>query len=108
MPSGTTSGWKRALCGICPAGCWVRVDVRDGHLVGIKPDEGHPLGMLCRRGEHAPEIVYSEHRLRHPMKRRGPKGSFEFDRISWDEAYDLIVKRMGDVRNAFGPEAMAV
>ncbi|MFQ5556439.1 MAG: hypothetical protein ACE5GB_02875, partial [Acidimicrobiales bacterium] len=42
--------WTKGICGVCPAGCWVEVDVRDGVLHDIRPDESHPLGMICRRG----------------------------------------------------------
>jgi len=99
---------KRGICGICPAGCWVEVGVRDGELVSIEAESGHPLGMICRRGQHAPEIVHGEERLRHPLRRVGPKGSYEFKRVSWDEAYDGIVARMEKIRDAHGPEAMSV
>ena len=85
---------KRGICGICPAGCWVEVDLKNGRLVDIRQDPSHTLGMICRRGRHAPEIVYSEHRLEYPVKRVGPKGSYEFERISWDEAYSIIVDKL--------------
>jgi cysteine desulfurase NifS len=100
--------WKKGLCGICPAGCWVEVGCENGKLVQIKQDTSHPLGMICRRGQHAPEIIYSDHRLRYPMKRVGPKGSHEFERISWDEAYDLIVKNLNTIKEESGPEAVAI
>jgi len=100
--------WKSGICGICPAGCWVDVGFDEGKLVDIKPDSGHPLGMICRRGQHAPEIIYSEHRLEYPMKRVGPKGSQEFERISWDEAYDLIVTNLNQIKEQSGPEAVAI
>lgn len=99
---------KRGICGICPAGCWVKVGIRNGRLETIAADESHPLGMLCRRGQHAAEIIYSEHRLRFPQKRVGPKGSFEFERIGWDEAYDLIVERLNTIKAESGPEATAI
>jgi len=100
--------WKSGICGICPAGCWVDVGLDEGKLVDIKPDTNHPLGMICRRGQHAPEIIYSEHRLEYPMKRVGPKGSQEFERISWDEAYDLIVNNLNQIKEQSGPEAVAI
>lgn len=99
---------KRGICGICPAGCWVKVGIRDGKLETIAAEEGHPLGMICRRGEHAPEIVYSRHRLRYPQKRVGPKGSYELERITWDEAYDLIVERLNKIKEESGAEAVAI
>ena len=89
---------ERGICGICPAGCWVEVGLRDGRLETIREDESHPLGMLCRRGRHAAEIVHSPHRLRHPMRRRGPKGTHEFERVSWDDAYELIVGNLERIK----------
>jgi cysteine desulfurase NifS len=107
-PSAEPEVWKPAICGICPAGCWVEVGMRDGRMVDIRPDAGHPLGMICRRGEHAPEIVYSENRLRHPLRRKGPKGTHEFEPVSWDQAYDLIVDRLQAIKAESGPEAVSV
>jgi anaerobic selenocysteine-containing dehydrogenase len=99
---------KPGICGICPAGCWVRVGVEDDQLVSIAADEGHPLGMLCRRGEHAAEIVHSEHRLRYPLRRTGPKGSYEFERVSWDRAFEQITDALSRIRDESGPEAVAM
>jgi cysteine desulfurase NifS len=99
---------KQGICGICPAGCWVEIGLRDGRLETIREDENHALGMICRRGKHAPEVVYSENRLRYPMKRKGPKGSHEFERISWDEAYELIVKNLNRIKRESGPEAVSI
>ena len=100
--------WKKGICGICPAGCWVEVGLDNGKLVDIKADKSHSLGMICRRGEHAPEIIYSENRLKYPMKRVGPKGTYEFERISWDEAYEEIVKNLNKIKSESGPEAVSI
>ncbi len=100
--------WKSAICGICPAGCWVEVGLDGEQLVNIKQDTSHPLGMICRRGQHSPEIIYSENRLKYPMRRVGPKGSHEFERITWDEAYDLITKNLTKIKEESGPEAVAI
>ncbi|MFC1924694.1 molybdopterin-dependent oxidoreductase [Chloroflexota bacterium] len=100
--------WRKGLCGICPAGCWVEVATSHGKLVGIKRDTEHSLGMLCRLGEHAPEIVYSQHRLKYPMRRVGARGSHNFERIGWDEAYHLIVDNLIRIREHSGPEAVAI
>jgi len=100
--------WKKGICGICPAGCWVEVGLNNGKLVDIRADNNHSLGMICRRGEHAPEIIYSENRIKYPMKRVGPKGTYEFERISWDEAYDEIVKNLKKIKSESGPEAVSI
>ncbi|MEE8637134.1 MAG: molybdopterin-dependent oxidoreductase, partial [Dehalococcoidia bacterium] len=104
----STVEWRKGLCGICPAGCWVEVGLANGTLVDIRADSSHTLGMVCRRAEHAPEIVYSKHRLKHPLKRRGPKGSYDFNRISWDEAYDLITRSLLRIKQESGPEAVSI
>jgi cysteine desulfurase NifS len=100
--------WRKTICGICPAGCWVEASVADGRLVEIRPDPSHPLGMICRRGLHAAEIVHSEHRLRHPLRRKGPKGTYDFERVSWDEAYDAIVGNLETIKAESGPETLAI
>ncbi|MGA2160364.1 MAG: IscS subfamily cysteine desulfurase [Dehalococcoidia bacterium] len=108
MSSTSSIEWKKGICGVCPSGCWVEVGLDDGRLVDIRQDNDHTLGMICRRGKHAPEIVYSEHRLKYPMKRNGPKGNYEFERISWDQAYEIIVKNLNETKKQSGPEAVAI
>lgn len=100
---------RKALCGICPAGCWVEVDYdAAGRLERLRPDRDHPLGALCTLGEHAREIVYSEHRLTQPLRRTGPKGTLEFEPISWDDAFALMVERLETIKAESGPEATAI
>lgn len=100
---------KRALCGICPAGCWVVVTYdNDGKLDKVYPDNSSPLGMICKLGEHSAEIVYSKDRLLYPMKRKGKKGTYDFERISWEQAYDTIVSQLNRIKAEHGPEAAAV
>ncbi len=103
---------RRALCGICPAGCPVVVTYDrsgpDRKLVAVRADESTPLGIICKLGQHSPEIVYSEHRLRQPLRRVGPKGSFEFEPITWDQAFHQIVDRLQKIKSESGPEAAAI
>ncbi|PCK03526.1 MAG: aminotransferase V [Alteromonadaceae bacterium] len=100
--------WKKGICGICPAACWVEAGYEEDKIVELREDPDHALGMICKRGQHAPEIIYSEHRLRQPMKRVGPKGSHQFEPISWDEAYDTIVENLNKIKQESGAEATAV
>ena len=100
--------YRKGICGICPAGCWVEAGLKDGKIVELKPDASHPLGMICRKGEHASEIIYSEHRLKYPLRRTGPKGTYSFERISWDEAYAHIGEQLQKIKKESGPEAVSV
>ncbi|MFP3869085.1 MAG: IscS subfamily cysteine desulfurase [Desulfobacteraceae bacterium] len=100
---------RRALCGICPAGCWIIVTYdQEGKITAVRPDEGTPFGITCKLGLHSPEIVYSENRLLHPLKRKGPKGTYEFERITWDEALEEIARQLQAIKAQSGPEACAV
>ena len=99
---------KDGLCGICPAGCWIRAHLKDGVLAKVEPQPDTPLGTICRIGRHSPDIVYDPDRLKHPLRRTGPKGSYDFERISWDEAFEIITDRMNGFKDRYGPESTAV
>jgi len=107
--TGSGTRERRALCGICSAGCGIIVTYDDeGRIVRVHADEDADLGIVCNLGEHSAEIVYSEDRVLSPLKRIGPKGTFAFERISWDEAYDTIVSKLNDIKEQYGPEAVAI
>ncbi len=84
------------------------IALKDGSLVDIRQDNDHMLGAICLRGKHAPEIVYSPHRLTYPMRRVGPKGTYNFERISWDEVYRTIVDNLNGIKNESGPESVTI
>jgi len=79
-----------------------------GRIARLRPDEDTPMGILCRLGEHAADIVYSPNRLLHPMRRKGKKGTYDFERISWDDAYDEVAGKLEVQKQAYGPEAAAI
>ncbi len=109
MISGKTDRERAVLCGICPAGCWVIVTYDDqGRIHKVRPDESSSLGVICRLGKHSAEIVYSSERLLYPMRRKGPKGTYEFERISWDDAYGIIEEKLNRIKSEHGPEAVSV
>ncbi len=108
MSTSPTTTERRGICGLCSAGCWIVADYDDGKLVKVRPDEGTPMGTICRLGEHAAEIVYSPNRLLHPMRRVGEKGTFEFEPISWDEAYRILVEKLTAIKRESGAEATAI
>ena len=103
------SNSKRAICGICPAGCWVNV-VYDssGKVAEARADSESEWGAICKLGRHSGEIVYSQDRVLHPLRRVGPKGTYEFERISWDDAYNTIVDKLQAIKAHDGPEATAI
>ena len=74
----------------------------------IKPMEGHPLGIVCTRGVHAEQVVYSPDRLKFPMRRIGNRGEGKLERISWEEAFEHSARLIKKVIEEYGPEAMAI
>src|SRR6201990_1254444 len=93
----------------CPDSCAVLVTVDElGKATRIQGDPAHPVtrGFLCGKVAKYLDRVYSPSRLLYPMRRRAgaPKGRVAagheadaFERISWDEALDLITERLGRV-----------
>jgi anaerobic selenocysteine-containing dehydrogenase len=94
------------ICGICPGGCGVRVKLVEGRIQGILPLKGHPVDVVCVRGVHSGEIVYSEDRLRQPLLRVGAKGEGRFEAISWDDALDRIADAFQKIKKTHGAEAV--
>jgi anaerobic selenocysteine-containing dehydrogenase len=92
----------------CPDTCsWV-VTVKDGRAVQLQGDPTHPFtrGVLCNKLDDYVAYTQSPERLRYPMRRVGPKGAGDFERISWDGALDEIAERLGRVVREFGAEAI--
>lgn len=98
----------RSFCYTCPWNCPTEVYVRDGEIVYHKGNSESPndIGTRCAKGMASSYIVKDPDRLKYPMKRTGPKGSGEFARISWDEAFTIIADKLTEIKEKHGPEAV--
>jgi len=99
---------KRALttCPYCGVGCmlYLITDAR-GRAVGVEPAAGHPVteGKLCVKGWNAFAFIDHPDRLTTPLIRRnGSLGP-----ATWDEALDLVVRRLREIQAQHGSDAMA-
>ncbi|HEX3535177.1 MAG TPA: molybdopterin-dependent oxidoreductase [Stellaceae bacterium] len=95
----------------CGGRCVVNAHVRDDRIVHISTDmrrwnPEHPPLPACARGVGQIERVYHPDRLKYPMRRVGPRGSGEWQRISWDEALDTVAREMRRVRDTYGNAAV--
>ncbi len=64
-------------------------------------------GAVCAKvANYYPEFVHGPNRVRHPLKRVGPKGTDKFARISWEEALDAIYSRVSEIIARYGPQAV--
>src|SRR5437762_14085972 len=91
----------------CPDTCAMLVSVRDGRVVGLRGDPEHPYtrGALCAKVVRYPERVYSPERLRHPLRRAGPKGAGRVERGAWGGAMEQVAGGLRAVAaSADGPQ----
>jgi anaerobic selenocysteine-containing dehydrogenase len=100
----------KSVCRSCHGGCGVLLHVRDGRLIKVEGDRESPLnhGRLCPIGTVTLDLVYHPKRLHYPLRRLGPRGSGQWQRISWDQALDEISERLLALRRDFGPESIAL
>jgi anaerobic selenocysteine-containing dehydrogenase len=92
----------------CPDTCSMLVDVSGDRVVGVRGNPDHPFtaGRLCVKVNHYEERVHSPDRVLHPLKRSGPKGSGQFERITWDQALAEIGVRWREIIATDGPTAI--
>jgi len=97
---------KRTVCGHCSVGCAIDAVVENGVWVRQEPVFDSPinLGAHCAKGAAVREHGHGEYRLKYPMKLVNGK----YQRISWDQALDEISKRLLEIREQSGPDALFV
>ncbi|HGL4259700.1 molybdopterin-containing oxidoreductase family protein [Burkholderia dolosa] len=99
---------SRAVCPHdCPDTCAMRVTVENGKAIKVAGDPDHPptQGVLCTKVSRYADRVHHPDRLTVPLKRVGPKGEGRFVPISWNDAFDEIGRRLGEIA-ARAPEAI--
>lgn len=100
----------RAVCPHdCPDACGMLITLDGERAIAVRGDREHPFtqGFLCHKVSRYTERVYHRDRLMFPMRRVGPKGSGQFERISWDTALDEIAARFKAIADGpHGPQAI--
>src|SRR6516225_6971981 len=117
--------WKPSICTLCPAGCGLLVRVMQGEAEVIrngrrgllkmglaKKLEGNPAhpinqGKLCPRGQAGLQVTYHPDRVKNPLKRSGPRGSGQFQEISWSEAIGELVAQLVALRSSGTTQQLA-
>lgn len=117
--------WKPSVCTLCAAGCGTLVRVMEGDAevvrngrtglvkMGLaKKLEGNPehpvnRGKLCARGHAALQVLYHPDRIANPLKRRGSRGSGEFQEISWDDALAELTSQLSGLQSSGSLNALA-
>lgn len=102
---------KKSVCNICDprTQCGLDLYVKDGKIIKVEgtKENPHNAGTLCSKGQATRQFVYSEERLKTPLKRVGQRGEGKFESISWEQALDEIATRLNEIKVQSGPESVA-
>jgi len=92
-------------CTFCGVGCGLYLETADNRVIGAYPSVSHPTnaGRICLRGWHGHEIASSPDRLKTPLIKKDGK----FEEVSWDEAFGFVATRLREIRERYGPDALA-
>ena len=99
---------RQTTCYMCACRCGINVHMKGGEVAYIEGNRDHPVnrGVLCAKGSAGIMQHLSPARLKAPLKRVGPRGSGEFEEISWDEALQLARSWLEPLRET-APEKLA-
>lgn len=93
-----------AFCAIdCPGRCPLELHLRDGELARVSANKAAPA---CHRGLSMRAWANSPDRLMWPLRRVGPRGSAQFERVTWDEALNEIADQLARIRREHGNESI--
>ena len=93
----------------CPSVCALDVELpgnnKIGRVRGAK-DNSYTDGVICTKVSKYAERAHHPDRLLYPMRRVGPKGSKQFERISWTDAIDMTAEGLLKAEQRYGAESI--
>ncbi|AIR03493.1 dimethyl sulfoxide reductase [Cedecea neteri] len=98
----------------CGSRCALRLHVRDEEVFWVETDNtgldtyGDHQVRACLRGRSIRRRINHPERLNYPMKRVGARGEGKFERISWDEALDIVSASLKQTVEKYGNEAVYI
>ncbi len=93
----------------CPSACALEVEVLDERSIGRvrgARENSYTLGVICEKVARYAERIHHPERLLYPLKRKGPKGSGEFQRISWDDAMSETAEAFLKAERQYGSQSV--
>ncbi len=101
---------RSSICPLdCPDTCSLSVRTDGTRILDIRGSKANPYtaGVICNKvARFYPEFVHGPQRLSHPLKRKGPRGSNDFEAISWNKALDLIHAGISNAIERHGPQTV--
>jgi predicted molibdopterin-dependent oxidoreductase YjgC len=107
----------RSTCPYCGVGCQVSLDIKDDRIMRVEaPFDAAPnYGRLCVKGRFGLDYVHHAGRLTVPLIRRTPQAPGQrtparypedWRQAAWEEALDLVVRRLLELRWRHGPDSI--
>lgn len=98
----------KTACQECSVACGLVASVKDGRIVDVQGDEGHPVsrGRLCARGTAFVQGITLPERLTVPAT-KGRGGALE-PLEDWKRGIDLLAERLRQVKDRSGPDALVI
>lgn len=111
IPTETSAKRHANYCEVCFWNCaaWVYTNKKDEiwKIVGNE-DDPNCNGRLCPRGTGGIGMYYDEDRLKTPLIRVEEDGVQKFREASWEEALDLVAKKLMNIKEKDGAESIAL
>ncbi len=97
----------QTICPYCGGGCHIDLLVEDGRIVGAEGANGRTNeGMLCLKGRYGWDFLNDTQRLTKRLTHPLVKKDGAFVKASWQEAVDLVARRLGEIKKKYGPDAV--
>ena len=101
---------KPSVCPLdCPDTCSLSVKTDGTCVLEVRGSKANPYtaGVICNKVMRAfPDFVHGANRLTNPLKRVGPRGSGQFEIISWDKALDLVHEGFTSAIRKYGSQTV--
>jgi len=96
-----------ACCHNCGGWCVLKTHIKNGRIIRFETDHyEEPQLRACLRGRAYRQRVYSDVRFKYPLRRTGERGEGKFERISWEEALDLVTEKLKFVKEKYNNSAI--
>jgi formate dehydrogenase major subunit len=95
----------KTVCTYCGVGCSYDVWTKDRKILKIEPLHGDTNQIsTCVKGKFGWDFVNHKDRLQKPLIREGNG----FREASWEEALSLVTAKLGNIKQQYGPDSLAV
>ncbi|MDC0933054.1 molybdopterin-dependent oxidoreductase [Arcobacteraceae bacterium] len=98
-----------SVCLNCSSVCGMNVLIKNDEILGVEgnPHDPNAQGKLCAKAHGGVSAVNNSERIVYPLKRVGKRGEGLWKRITMDDAYDIIARKIKNNIDAGTPERVA-